>query len=455
MRLRHATEIVIFYAVLAVLNYFIFPNFPGFVGIDPHPYWIGVLLFGFRYGIWAGFLAGLLSAALYLGMAWFGIERYVFEDLSFYILPSLFVIVGTLVGVGVYQYRSRIDELDQSVVDQGATISRAEEDNRTLKDINAGLEKRIVTRMQTIVTLYEGARSLSSTNMEVLYPAILRFIMKTLDAEEAAIYVMADGEWRLHVNAGWKAYENHPTRLKAGEGLTGIAARGNKVVTIRDFIGATPRADFLTDCMMAGPIRRGERGEVVAVLSIQNMPFLSFNSASVNLFSFLLDWASRSVGQALEMNDSREREIWDPTYNVFSYRYFLLRAEQEWLRSRTYYLPLSVGFVRIDGLTLLSQTAEDQLFQITAQVLRDSCRDVDVVARNNDPDAPFAFLLITASPAQAVEIRQKIMDAFARLRLQENNPAYSDIRFHVGMGNFSPKVASLDALINSAHETTA
>lgn len=455
MRLRHAIEILLFYATLAVANHFLFPNFPGFVGIDPHPYWIGVLLFGFRYGVWAGFSAGLISAALYLGMAWLGVERYVFEDLPFYILPILFIIVGTLVGVGVYQYRSRIAELERRVSEQQSLLGRADEENRTVKEINAGLEKRIVTRMQTIVTLYEGARSLSSTDLDLLYPAILHFIMKTLDAEEAAIYVLADGEWRLRVNAGWKPYENHPTQLKAGEGLTGIAGASNKIVTMRDFIGASPKADFLADCMMAGPIRRGERGEVLAVLAIQDLPFLSFNSASVNLFSFLLDWASRSVGQALEVSESKEREIWDATYNVFSYRYFLLRAEQEWLRSRTYYLPLSVGFVRIEGLDPLSQSAEDQLLQIVAQVLRDSCRDMDVVARNNDDNVPFTFLLITASSAQAAEIRQKILDNFAQLRLQENNPVYAGIRMHVGLGDFGPKVPSLDALMHMAQEAVS
>lgn len=450
MRLRHAIEILLFYAALVVVNYFLFPNFPGFVGIDPHPYWVGVLLFGFRYGVWAGFTAGFLSAVLYLGMAWVGIERYVFEDLSFYILPTLFMIIGTLVGVGVYQYRSRISELQKQLSDQQTSIDQSVKELYTLKEINEGLEKKIVTRMQTIITLYEGARSLSSTDLDVLYPAILRFIMKTLDAEEAAIYVQADGEWRLQVNAGWKAYENHPTRLKAGEGLTGFAGAGNKIVTIRDFVGATPRAEFLADCMMAGPIRRGERGDVLAVLSIQNLPFLNFNSATVNLFSFLLDWASRAMGQALDATESREREIWDATYNVFSYRYFLLRAEQEWLRSKTYYLPLSVGFVRIDGLEPLSQTAETQLFQIVAQVLRDSCRDMDVVAKNNDPNVPFAVLLITASPAQAAEIRQRILDNFEKLQLQDGHSAYSGVQIHVGLADFGPKVPSLDKLIHEA-----
>lgn len=452
MKLRVVVEIIVFYAAVAAVNYFIFPQYPGFIGIDPHPYWLGVLLFGFRYGVLPGLISGIFSAGLYLGFAWTGAERYIFEDASFYLLPSLFMIVGVVIGVGVYQYRQRIDELDTTCNARKLSLKQASEENRTLADINAGLEKRIVTRMQTMITLYEGARSLSIADMEALYPAVLHFTMKSLEAGEAAIYVWRNNAWHLKVNEGWKAYENYPAVLQKGEGLTGLAGDSGKIVTIRDFVGANAAGNILTDCMMAGPIRNGEKGEVVAVLSIQDIPFLNFTSASVSLFGFLLEWASRSVGQALQLAALREGEIWDPTFQVFSYRYFESRLNQEWLRSKTYYLPLSLGLVNIEGVDTLPQAAEDQLLQIVAQVLRSSCREVDVIARYTRSDIPFAFLLITASPAQAEDIRQKITTNLDRLHLADNNPAYAKLRFHVGMSHFTPQTRDITALLHTAQE---
>ncbi|PIR21606.1 MAG: hypothetical protein COV45_02370 [Deltaproteobacteria bacterium CG11_big_fil_rev_8_21_14_0_20_47_16] len=453
MKLRHFIEVIVVYVALAAINLLLFPQYPGFVGVDPSPYWIGVLLFGFRYGVVAGLMSGLASASLYLAMAWLGIERYQFEDISFYILPALFVIVGVLIGVGVYQYREIIRQLkgEKSVLE--VQLAGKETEVTTLTTINSGLEKRIVTRMQTLVTLYEGALSLGETELDVLYRAILKFVSKTLQAESAAIYVKVDDGWRLKESIGWKEYERHLTSLKPREGLTGLAGSGNKIVTIRDFVTPNQNEDILADAVMAGPIHAGEKGEVVAVLSIQDIPFLQFSSASVNLFSFLLDWASRSLGRAKEMETLKEGEIWDSQFNVFSHRYFEQRAGQEWIRSKTYYLPLSMGLVEVLGLDTLSKDAEEQLLLIVAQVLRESCREMDVVARYPDPGIPFAFLLITASATQAAEIQKKILNNFEKLQLGHHNSTFASISIKVGLSNFTPQVPNIDAMNRQAMES--
>ena len=79
-------EIPLVYLLIFGINRLLMPEMTGFIGVDPHPYWIGVLMFGFRYGVVAGLLAGSISAALYLMSAWYFIECYIFEDVSFYLL---------------------------------------------------------------------------------------------------------------------------------------------------------------------------------------------------------------------------------------------------------------------------------------------------------------------------------------------------------------------------------
>ena len=61
-----AYEIPIFYIIMAYANKMVLPEVPGFYGIDPHPFWLGILIFGFRYGVLAGFLSGVMSAIMYL-----------------------------------------------------------------------------------------------------------------------------------------------------------------------------------------------------------------------------------------------------------------------------------------------------------------------------------------------------------------------------------------------------
>lgn len=452
MKFKYAIEIVVFYAAMAAVNLFVFPDYPGFIGIDPHPYWLGILLFGFRYGVWAGFLSGVISAAFYLGLAWAGVEPYLLEELKFYLLPSLFIIVGVMVGVGNHRYLQRIIDLGRQVAGLEGQVAQQANEVKTLQNINAGLEKRIVTRMQTLVTLYEGARSLSVTDLDSLYKSILNFIAKTLGAEEAALYLHTGDGWQLKDSFGWKEYTQHPIHLQPGEGITGLSGLKGKILTVRDFVDKDAPTDFLADCVMAGPIRGRKEGEVLAVLSIQDIPFLQFNSSTVNLMNFLMEWASRAVQHAMDVAIMQENEIWDPQYQVFSMKYFQSRAHQEWIRSRTYYLPLSVGMVKVRGLADLPDTAAAKVLSILAEVLKKSCREMDVVAHAADPECPFAFLLITSSAAQSEEVRQQINARLDEINIPQMDPLYANLDIQVGMSHFSPQVKDLDAMVHQAQE---
>lgn len=443
-------EIPLLYLALGGVNFVFLPEAPGYLGVDPHPYWLGILLFGFRYGVAAGLASGLLSALLYFGAAWFLVERYLFEDWIFYLLPSFFILIGVAVGLGVGRYKLAIATLKREQALLKTDIERAKEEIRVLQEINAGLEKRIVTRMSTLVTLYEGARRLESADLEELYRAILHFVAKTLEAEEAAVYLSTDDGWTLKESIGWKEYQKRPSKFGRAEGITGMAGSANKIVTIRDFVraapGSGPAPQLLGDAVMAGPLRRGERGEVVGVIAIQHLPMTLFNSASVNLFTFLLGWASRAIGHAAYLRELQSREIVDPEYQVYSTSYFQSRAQQEFARSKKYYLPLSIGLVHMPGLNVLPAARRERVLVATAQLLRESCREVDVVARFDDPQIPFALIFITASAAQTAALKKTIEEGFRRLQLAEGIP------LTVGIGDFSPKTSGLDELISRARQ---
>lgn len=446
-------EIFVFYLLLAFLNWTFFPHVLGFLDVDPHPFWAGVLLFGFRYGVAAGFTAGTVSSILYMASAWAAGERYRFEELNFYILPSFFLIFGVLIGIFTAKNRQALRELqgEREQSKREAALLKGEMD--TLNEINRGLEKKVVTRMSTLITLYEGARRLEAVHVDELYPAILEFTTKTLGAEEASLYLKDEKGWSLAHQFGWKEYERRPRHVKPLEGITGMAGSAGKIVSLRDFAGKekdlNEMPQFLGDAVMAGPLKGSRNGEVTGVISIQKMPFFNFNSATVNLFSFLLNWGSRSLEQARYVEALRAQEIIDPELQVYSARYFRTRLSQEFQRSRTYYLPLSLGVVRIPGLEFLPPRKKGPFLLLLSSLLRESCRDMDVVAILGEPTIPFSILWVTASDKQASEMRKKISDNFERLHLEEFEGKLS---LEIGVSSFTPQTKDAESLLSMAKE---
>jgi polysaccharide biosynthesis protein PelD len=446
-------EISFFYLSFALINWFLFPHLIGFLDVDPHPFWLGILLFGFRYGVRIGFTAGLCSACLYMMAAWASGETYRFEELNFYILPSFFIIFGVLIGIFTARSREAIHSLKNDKQEMNKTIDLLKGDIQTSKEINQGLEKRIVSRMGTLITLYEGARRLEANDEEELYASMIAFIAKTLQGEEAALYLKDEQGWKLSHKFGWKDFQQRKTHLMPTEGLIGLAGSGDKIVSIRDFVQqgkellGTPQ--FMGDAVLAGPLKVGEKGEIVGVVSLQTIPFHHFNSGAMNLFSFLLNWASRSLERARYIQSLREQEVIDPDLQVYAHRYFQRRIHHEFLRSKTYYLPLSVSIIQVPQLEFMSKNQQKALLLLVARLLKESCREMDVVARYNEKNAPFVILWMTANEKQAAEMKEKVLNNFNKIDFSE---VFDKIDLKIGTSSFTPKMVDENDLLKKAQE---
>lgn len=444
-RFSYLYEIPIFFLIILGVNRVLASAIPGFIGVDPHPFWLVILLFGIRYGVTAGLSSGITATVLYLAIARYSLEPYLLEDIRFYVLPSCFILFGVLTGVVSGTYRQRLKDSQEENLKLKNELSQFEEEVKTLKEINLGLEKKIVSRMSTLATLYEGARRLDSTDPDIFWKEFLNFITKTLGADQSSLYLAENKKWVLKYYWGWESFEKHPASLEYSEGLIGLAGAQNKVLSVRDLMqNSSPQLpDLLGDALIAGPVRAGEDGKVVGVLSIQKMPFLSFNSATVNLFSFLLNWASRALGKLEETSKLRELDIIDPRYRIYSKRYFMMRGQEEYQRSITYYLPLSVGIVKIPDLSLLQDIQRKEKLAVIAELLKSQIRLMDVLAvYEESANTPFSFLLMTSSPHQSEEVVKRMLSL-----LQEIDP---EIKIDIQLSHFSPGIKSWEELLDKA-----
>lgn len=446
-------EIPILFGILYGMNWLFIPEAPAFIGISPHPYWIAILIFGFRYGIFAGLVSGLLAAGLYLLIAWNYVERYVFEDITFYLLPIFFITVGSLIGVGVYRYKRSISLLVENKLRMEENEAVYQEEIDVLKRITKEMEKKIVSRMTTLVTVYEGARRLETAHVSELYKAIVNFIAKTLHCEEVSIFLKTDSDWTLEESYGWKEYQNRPTHYSHNEGIVGQAGTKNKIVSIKDFFKSdevNEQSSMLGDCLMAGPLRLGEYGEVIGVFAIQKMPFTEFNNTTISLFNFLLNWASRSLGRAYYIEGLQSGEILDPQLNIYSTTYFQSRLSQEFERSRMYYLPLSLALIKLEGLNTIDEHRKEKIIVLVSEILKSSVREMDVVARFKESSVPFAILMITASDTQMNGIISKIQEQVAALAGHADSVFSDEIKLKIGKSQFSPKILSENEMVDLA-----
>lgn len=451
-------EIPLCYLCLALFNWRFLPDTPAFFGLDPHPYWIGVLLFSVRYGLAAGAAAGAVAAVCYLTIVWYTLEPYLFSDLTFYALPGWFLLIGTMIGAAVSHYRQQRDQARSAELESTAHIDALQEALALKAQITAQLEERIVTQTSSLISVYEGARKFSAVSEAELYPGILDYLATVLEADAAALHLRTPDGWRLACTHGWQPDAPREPHRAADTGLIGLAGTQNRIVSLRDFAQPgmpTAALPQFGDAIVAGPLRDGEEGAVIGVVSIQKIPFLKLTSSTVTLFSFLLNWAARSLAQSRYIRGLQAHAIVDPQWDVCTAGYLARRGLQEFERSQRYYLPLSYGAIRLRLPATLPPRQQQRMRYLLGQLLIRTVRDIDLVGLADADGSDFHILWLTASPSQVDAQCALIRDRFAELQhappAPHNAPnLFAQCELQCQVAHFTPQCADFSALKTAA-----
>ena len=456
-RLSYLYEIPAFFLILFAVRSTL-PDPAAFDRADPNPYWLGVLLFALRYGLSAGTASGAAAAAFYLGGCWLGGDHYRFEDPEFYALPGLFILAGAAVGRTVDALAKLRRDSEEKLAELSDRNHALAAELKTQQKETRAVEQQVVSQMSSLVTLYQGSRELGSLDRKVLFDGILDFFTEALQATETALYRKDEDRWVLYRQKGWPRTDAHPEALGFTQGLVGKAGSEGRVVSLRDWVGTDVEKAWegrdSADAIMAGPLRR-EDGEVIGVFSVQDMPFLRFNSASLNLMTLLLDWADEAIAKSLYFEELKSRSILDEVYNVYNEHYFRSRAEQEFARSKTYSLPFSMLLLSIPGLSFLPLQQQVNFLRAVSRLLQQSCRTIDVVAKFPAPEIPFAVLMMTATAERAAELAAAIHEAYRKLELAKPLEGAQALELGIGVGSYAASMATLEEMIAQAKKGLA
>lgn len=407
-------EAPVFYLALVAFQRLAFPDFPYWYGVSPSPSWLGVLLFSMRYGMTSGLSVGLISAGLHAWGVHSAGESFRFGDADFYVEPGLFVLVGAAVGGSADGYMHRIADLLRKLEDIKGRNSGLQLHIVSQQKAMRVIEQQVVSQMSSVVTLYQGSRRLGRLERADVFDAFLDFFTRALQASKTGLYVPFEGRWVLFGHRGWGDKDSYPKSVEPGHGLVGRAALEKRPASLRDWLVGSfetgAELPDMTDAIMAAPIV-GPDGEPAAVFAVQSMPFLRFNSASVNLLTLLAEWGAEAYAKCLSVEELKARSILDEEYSVHSSAYFQSRVHQEFTRSTRYSLPFSVLLASPAPLEGVAKDRQVHYLHALCRILRETVREGDVVSRTPDPESPFAVILVTTTREQAEELRTKVAAA--------------------------------------------
>lgn len=209
------------------------------------------------------------------------------------------IIAAALVGALFDQFRHRQHELENDLARDRQQLATVQGQNEVLEAAVSELRGRILGAGETFGSLYEVARRLTTLSPEQLYRACLELSCRQTEASDAHFFlVVADGLEAVahHPNSASPRTDPHHSRLIRRALDTGKLANAYELADL-----AEPN-----DPLVVVPLLN-EQGEVVAVLTFENLPFRRFHPSTLAELESIADWTGRAMAQVQRFSQGEQR----------------------------------------------------------------------------------------------------------------------------------------------------
>jgi hypothetical protein len=290
-------ETILFFGVALAID-FVFLDFDRYHDLNPHPFWIAVLLLSIQYGTAEGLFAACVATAAYLVGALpeprVDQDRYAWL-LTTTILPVLWFVAAVVAGELTGRMRRERDdlrvELDQARKREDVIASAY----RRLDRRRENLEARVAGQLRSVFAIYNAAKGIERMSTEEVVAGVAELVRTVMSPRRFSLFLLTKGELVFVTGEGW---DEGATERRAYDGQSALfqAAVGSRRTLAA--ASAADEAVLAGDGVLAGPLVNLDTGEVIGMLKIEEMGFLQLNVTTLENFRLLCEWIGTAFAQA-------------------------------------------------------------------------------------------------------------------------------------------------------------
>ncbi|MFM7345795.1 MAG: GAF domain-containing protein [Tagaea sp.] len=290
-------ETVLFFLAALAID-FMFLEFDRYRGLNPHPFWIAVLLVSIQYGTAEGLFAAAAATAAYLADAL--PEPRVDQDLyawllSATLLPLLWFVAAVVAGELTGRMRRERDELRAEIQQARKREDVIASAYRRLDKRRENLEARVAGQLRSVFAIYNAAKGIEKMSTEEVVAGVADLVRTVMSPRRFSLYLLTKGELAFATGDGW---DEASTERRAFDGQSALfqAVVGSRRTLV--VASAPDDAVLAGEGAIAGPLVNLETGEVIGILKIEEMGFLQLNVTTLENFRLLCEWIGTAFAQA-------------------------------------------------------------------------------------------------------------------------------------------------------------
>ena len=346
---------------------------------------------GLRYGFIVGTIAACISSLFYANVHFevYGNLEAFFTQFKYFKQPLLFIWSGFVLGVFKDNYRRKIKQSQESIELLTKEYHNLERDYDSVKAIQRDLKNQIIKADESIVSLYNIAKSLESFEVEELYTETIGILKKYLKATDLSLYTIDDKHDFLRLKISYGDSNPLPSVKASTCAWLSFVEEEKKALKIPTYTTGD------THPLMAAPLIIQDK--IIGIVLINSMEFDVVSEYAFVLFQLIIDWINRTIEKATFVESLMENKYIDNTHIIKNSRYFRDLILIEKRRRIEFDIEYCILSYRVRTSTL------EQIDTFSRKILR----SVDKIYYNRDKEV-LTFLLPATNRANAHIIENKI-----------------------------------------------
>lgn len=329
--------------------------------------------------------------------------------------------------------------------------------SRLLKDAERSRENALSQRLMTLTNTL-----LQVDSKDQLYQAVLEIAAELIDATQGSIMLIDKDGQNMHIvfTLGMTLNVARCLPVKVGKGISGMVAESGQPLLVNDVekdsrVAMSNRLRFKSKSLICIPLKLKEK--VIGVLNLSDKKNLApFSEADLQVLTSFANLASLMIERTEVLEESERFEqlsVTDALTGLYNRRFLKNRLEEELNRSIRQGLNLTVIFIDLDFFKsyndLCGHLAGDEALKMTAEIIKASLREMDIVARYGGEE--FCAVLPGTSKEEALIVAERIRSEIEK----EKFPGESDIpqmrlTASLGVASFPEDGRTFTALVHAS-----
>jgi len=252
---------------------------------------------------------------------------------------------------------------------------------------------------------------------EELYEAILDIACDLIEADQGSIMLIDKNCENMHIvfTRGMTLTVAQSIPIKVGKGIAGTVARTGEPLLINDVekvLRVANRPRFKSKSLICIPLKLKKK--LIGVLNLSDKKNLApFTEADLQILTSFANLATLMIERTMVLEESVRYEqlsVTDSLTGLYNRRFLKSRLEEEISRSSRQGLNLTVLFIDLDFFKnyndLCGHLAGDEALKKTADIIKASVREMDIVARYGGEE--FCAVLPGTSKDEAMVVAERI-----------------------------------------------